>query len=102
MILTTQEKQNHQEAVAARAEDLFYSLPDFHTPLYTNGVLSRQRFTNVDDAFGELTQDELVAIARALRYADNYTVGALLRAALIRVCAKQAVEELDEEDDDEQ
>lgn len=86
-------EQERDEAIKQRTKDKFMALPDFYKS--SDGI---KRYTNVDDAIGSVSQEDLIAIARALRDGIMETAGERLKAALMRVLERQAEDEIDEED----
>jgi len=83
------------------AKDKFAALADFYTPfLNVHGKPNIHRYTNADDAFGQINQDEMIAMCRVLRTElpeNDMLAGKLLRGALMRVCLRDAQDEADDE-----
>lgn len=65
-------------------------------PLYYKTLAGEvSRWTNIDDAWGEIPQTELIAMARVLITGDDAELGKMLREAIKKVCRKQAENEID-------
>lgn len=80
------------ENLEDRARDKFLALPEFYSPKD-----AKFRYTNIDDAQGDIKQEEWIEIARALRDGDDLQAGNLLRKSLERICTNYAEEELENE-----
>lgn len=89
----TTKDDSREKRIEELAKDKFMALPDLYRS--TDGI---KRYTNIDDASGSIKQEEWVSIARAIRDSDNKLAGDILAASLMRVCVRNAENEIDETD----